>query len=108
MKLKYPIECVTWEDHYSQDDWIELEKFDNKAATVVSVGYLVKEDDIALTLALNVCDGTEVSCAMTIIKKCVLARKRIKDVSAARVKPANVGEKSEGVSVSKIGDGPRA
>lgn len=79
VKHHYPIEYVEWDDHYSVDAWTEIAEHDNTAMKVISVGYLIKEDKKAITLALNIGDGGKtVSCAMIIIKAQIIKRQRMK------------------------------
>lgn len=87
MKLKYPIEYVVWDDHYSIDAWKDISEHDNNSMQVTSVGFLIKEDDKAITLCLNLGEDDEVSAAMIIIKAQIVQRKRIKNaVSKRKVK----------------------
>lgn len=80
----YPMEYVVWDDHYSRDDWTHIADHDNKYMEVHSIGWLIKEDDKCLTLALNLGRDDIVSCAMVIIKANIKHRKRLRGARKER------------------------
>lgn len=80
MKLP-PCVAVWWDDHTSQDDWQTVSGLSLTEAKILSVGFLVKEDEKRLWLAggLNV-EKDEDGCTnlQCILKSTVTARKTIK------------------------------
>jgi hypothetical protein len=65
--------CITWLDHFSDDmGWVEDCEIEKKSdiQTVKSIGFFIGEDNIYLTIAMNI--GTEDSSVfMKILKSCV-------------------------------------
>lgn len=80
MKLRYPVEYIKWIDHFSVDEWKQVEDIDAAPAPVESVGWIVKENEAVVVLAVNACsksEETEVSCTMVIMRSCIIERKRL-------------------------------
>lgn len=81
MGTTYPLVVITWADHFSNDSWTTLKKLKklSVAEKIVSVGYLVHEDDAHYVLVMSI--GLEkkhdMSMAMFILKNSVLAYKEI-------------------------------
>jgi hypothetical protein len=84
VKLKYPIDYILWEDHYSEDGWKKIDDIDASAAPVETIGSVIKENDEIVMVALNVCENAEVSCTMVIMKSCIKTRRRIRDAIKTR------------------------
>lgn len=78
MKGMYYIE---WIDSVSDGSWRFDEGIDNKCEKVETLGFLVKEDDSCVTIALNHGKVNEqFSCLMTIPKCCIKLIKPIKEI----------------------------
>jgi hypothetical protein len=93
--MKFPVEMVIWDDHYSKDAWSEIVEHDNKAMRVTSIGFLIKEDDKAITLALNLGANDTVSCAMTILKTAIHERRKVRYAIQKGKKRIQVSERKE-------------
>lgn len=65
-KVSHPIVLVLWNDAESIDAWTHSSEVDCGTTTVESVGFLINEDEKALTLALNYDSGND--CYSCIIK----------------------------------------
>jgi hypothetical protein len=83
MKKVPPIICVAWEDPCTYSEWTyrkDAEK--KKAQEVLSIGFLVSEDEDYITLALDVStdeEGDEQFNAYAVIPKgCVRRRRTVK------------------------------
>ena len=51
---KFPLVLVVWDDAFSVDEWTPIEEIiDETSAVVRSAGFLIKETDKYLILALN-------------------------------------------------------
>lgn len=61
----YPIMIIDWDDHSSEDGWVEKEEIDKKMSesmTVTSIGWLIQETDKQYVLAAGVAiDGSMTS-----------------------------------------------
>ena len=73
LKLIY----LEWDDHCSPNhtDWRRIEYINNNPIPCASVGWIVKEDEHAITISAAKCDGGYVSNEQTIIKKCITKRR---------------------------------
>lgn len=81
MKLdELPIEEITWEDHYSSDDWRDLEGTDLDGAIYVkTIGYRLRETKTKIIVFQNVSTSEQISGTMTILKKTVKSRTVIRE-----------------------------
>jgi hypothetical protein len=82
--VKYPIEMVTWEDAYNEDQssWQSVDSIKVEPALIVSVGFLVKEGKKGIILAMDY-DGDEDNChAWSFIPKSVIQQRvRLEDLA---------------------------
>jgi len=63
---------VVWIDSKSFDDWIEYDDIILECATVISVGHIVRENDLMICLAQSVCKETSQCCGLLFIPKICL------------------------------------
>jgi hypothetical protein len=79
--IKYPIMRIVWDDHSSYDEYLDEDKIKAQDFSVqmVNVGWLVKENEKAYTLASGYTtdgdfDGFTTILKATVIGKIVLAK----------------------------------
>lgn len=72
-----PIVYVKWIDHYSLDDWTELESIKPEPQICESSGFLVYEDDEYYSVANTVGHNSEACCTIYILKCCVKEFKKL-------------------------------
>jgi len=78
-RSKYKMALVEWQDAESVDDWTSEDEIDHSIAPVFSVGWLLKEDFEAITLALNHDRKNDsFSCIMKIPTGMVISKKILK------------------------------
>lgn len=73
MKLVY----IKWVDSSETVGWVELGKINNDLDHCDTVGWVLREDKLAITVAASMSE-TEACAAMTIPKKCIISYKEIK------------------------------
>ena len=74
--VKYPLLFIEWLDHHACGAWTE--KVDHAPSVCYSIGWLVKEDRIAITLAssLSPPPGPDVyGNTQYLLKRCIVKRK---------------------------------
>lgn len=81
-KIPHHIELVEWRDHYSTtgNQWTCKEEIAERPCSLpcITAGFLVLETDEKLVIGLNMQEDREVYADfMTIIKSCVISRKRL-------------------------------
>lgn len=77
---KLPLEEVVWEDHYSTEDWTHVDDDElTQSIFVTSVGYVLKETKTKLVLVANKSDNAQIFGTITILKKTIKKRTRIRD-----------------------------
>lgn len=78
--MKLPVEEVVWEDHFSMDGWTHAEDKDLVGEIyITSVGYLLRETKTKIILIQNRGTNAQISGAMTILKKTVKSRTRLRE-----------------------------
>ena len=71
---------IEWIDSVSDDAWRFEEGIDNKCEEVETIGFLVKEDEKCVTIALNHGKTNDAySCMITIPKCCIILIKPMYD-----------------------------
>lgn len=70
----YPVEWIDWIDSSGYASWRETDEFENPKLSIRSVGMIVAEDDVSVTLALNASELGSVSHATTIPKVAIVRR----------------------------------
>ncbi len=92
MKKIPPIVCVIWEDACNHSQWDDRADAEKKTAEeVLSIGFLVKENEKKIVLALDMsrnADGLEqFNCYAVVPKGCITKRRTIKaPLNFSRVK----------------------
>lgn len=77
---KLPIEEITWEDHYSTDDWLSPDDKElHSNIYVTSIGYLLKETKTKIVLVFNKATNGNIFGTTTILKKTVKSRVTIRE-----------------------------
>ena len=66
----YPIVRVLWTDHHSSDGWEPVDDLHFKIPTETTVGFLVDETDVKVTIAATV-GGTQCNSRAYILKGCI-------------------------------------
>ncbi len=89
-ELVYPLVLVEWDDHHNNNVWLEPAELDSTPAKFMTVGWLVKEDDVGMVLAMAILLDDKGQPAFftntfTILK--TLIRKRTLVRSAPRTQP---------------------
>jgi hypothetical protein len=81
LPIKHPSQLlyVEWEDHHSQDAWINEEEVEVDALLVKSVGWLLKETDTAIILHSNYAAEScrPYSSIMNILKRTIVRRETL-------------------------------
>lgn len=75
--LKYPIVLIEWEDADTDHGWEELEDSDFSPTLASTVGFLIKEDDAAVSIA-STYSGSSTNNRMRIPKGMIKTMKVIK------------------------------
>ncbi len=83
MKKLPPIVCIAWEDPCNYSEWAYKQDAEKKTASeVLSIGFLVKEDDQYITLALDISidedDDEQFNSYAVVPKVCVRRRRTVK------------------------------
>lgn len=83
MKFPYPLVYCEWEDHHADSGWKAMDVVDHTPVLCSSIGWLIKEDDKAITLAANLASGLESGIGNTqfILKICLKKRKQLRKAS---------------------------
>jgi hypothetical protein len=76
--LKLPLVSVKWQDSYAEHGWESLDSLVMKIATVQSIGYVLKEDKISITLVQSTSDTGAYDHIITIPKGCIIERRKVK------------------------------
>lgn len=63
-RINYPIVLVIWIDAMSSDEWADIDT-ERKCPPIFTVGYLISDDDVGLTVAQNI-DQDNGQCSMTL------------------------------------------
>lgn len=80
----YRLVYVEWHDHWSEDAWTNVEKFDiSKPMLCKSIGWLVKEDDRSISVAGSCANDDDAAQIMVILKSCIAA---MRDVTIKKAK----------------------
>jgi hypothetical protein len=73
---KYPLELVEWKDaHNDQDGWVAGDDVEDAIITVYSVGWVVKETENNVTLAMDLCEDEDTHTRGRIPKGMIVSRK---------------------------------
>jgi hypothetical protein len=78
MKMDYPIVKITWEDHYEEQEWHDVEGYSPQSYYNVTVGFLVKKTRKHYTVARTVSGSGQVDGVMNIIRKNVTMYEEIR------------------------------
>jgi hypothetical protein len=84
--MKYDLESVEWIDSagYGRQFWHSLDDHDHSIVYINSVGYVVHETDLIITLIMNISTSGNVIGDMTIPKCAITKRKILKKKDAER------------------------
>ncbi len=72
---KYPLEYIEWVDHHATGGWTEEGDLDHAPTLCKSIGWLLKEDNKAVTLAASISPPRTVGNTQYILKNCILKRR---------------------------------
>ena len=80
--MKLPLIYVEWDDHHANGSW--QEGIDHTPALCCSVGWIVKEDKKAVTIAGSIHTGQDAQLGNTqyILKSCIRKRKIVRRPNA--------------------------
>lgn len=77
-EIKLPFYIVKWRDHTAVSrEWTHIEDIEVKVVEVMTSGWVVKEDDIAIVLAQNIGTNSMVGESMTILKSCIVEQTKL-------------------------------
>lgn len=78
--MKYKAVLIEWADSCTTGDhaWKNITELDHKPVTIQSVGYIIGETRLAITIAAHISQSSRVSGDITIPKACIFRRKSIK------------------------------
>jgi hypothetical protein len=78
-KVHYPLILIVWDDHTSLDDWVDLKDMDEmlRKATIHSIGWLIKEDDVSYTIAAGIELETGCTTSLQYILKGTVVSKKV-------------------------------
>lgn len=73
---------IDWEDHFSGNHaWVQdPQELNTKPYICVSVGVLVKDDGKTITLAQNMGTNEQIADTITILKNCVIFKKKLGEI----------------------------
>ena len=86
----YPLVHLVWNDHWSEDAWMDIDDAANKAPhnEIHSVGWLVKEDEIRYLICNNIADD-KTGCMFMCILKGTVVKFEILANGSDHIFPAN-------------------
>ncbi len=88
---------VHWVDACSEDAWINVNNVKSVVLNTYTVGYLVAENQEAVSIASTINDANDVCCIMHIPKKWIKAKGTLNIETKQR--------KSKGPNISAVGSG---
>lgn len=76
--MKYAIEYVLWKDAVSEDAWKNVDEIHSHYHLIETVGFVVKESDEVLTIALNHdIESDNFSCTIHIPQAMIIHRNKL-------------------------------
>lgn len=86
----YPLVLVEWKDHHADNNWVKSKDIELKPEYCLSVGWLVKEDDEAITVVSCIDPKDPINGAMGntwyILKSCITMQKVLRKAKTPRKK----------------------
>jgi hypothetical protein len=89
----FPLEMITWEDHYSHQGWQDI-PMESPEYLATTVGWVVYEDKKKVVLAQSIADNA-IADAMHIMKVNIRHRDDVEIVTKPSKKPRNSGKKEQ-------------
>ena len=83
---KHDLVIVEWLDHHTSNSWQEVAEIDHEPALVRTVGWLLRDDEVGVTVCNTISDDQmNINGAFFLMRSCVRKIKTLRRVRKAKV-----------------------